>query len=285
MFNPMKSKRILTNVVVCLTVMIFHGCTTFRAPELRDGETATQCLANISEKNDLLVSCKGIAKVSTHGFGFTLNERIAFISQKTHQLRAEMLSPFGAIGSPFQLICTPKKLFLKSHFLKKPFYTRPDSYFLKKALPIKIQTQELILFLHGQLPILPGMHAKFDRLSKNKTLLLTKGLFKKTRQRIIFDGSEKHVRSFEKYNHFNELLYRLTFDRYQNYNIFSVPSKMTISNDANQCVTFDIQSYYPNCAIKKNPFLITIPEHTEKGEVSCVTSWIFKPIQALLNIF
>jgi len=284
-FSLMISMRLPISFLICLTVIIIQGCTIFRTPQLRDGESAAQCLKRIAETNDLLVSCKGIAKISTQGFEFQLNERIAFISQKSHQLRAEMLSPFGVIGSPFQVICNKNLIYLNSRFLDKPFYTRPDAFLLKHALPIQIQPKELIAFLHGQLPIMPEMHAIFDHQSDQKILLLSKGLIKKTRYKVTFDLSATHVRSFEKYNHFNKLMYRLTFDRYQTYQTFSIPSILTIANADNQCVTLDIQSYFPNCAIKKNPFQIEDLRQAEKGGFPCVTSWIFNPIQTLLNLF
>lgn len=277
--------RLPINFFICLTVIVIHGCTIFRAPQLRNGETASECFQRIAETNDMLVSCKGIAKISTQGFGSQLHERIAFIAQKAYKLRAEMLSPFGAIGSPFQLICNENRIYLNSRFMDKPYHIQPNAFMLKYALPINIQPHEFIACLHGQLPTLPAMHATFDPQSDQKVLLLSKGLIRRTRQKIYFDSSEKNVRSFEKYNHFNQLIYRLSFGKYQTFNTFSVPSTLTISNAANQSITLDIQSYYPNCAIKKNSFQIEGFEHADKGGFPCLTSWIFNPVQSLLNLF
>jgi len=284
-FNLIMLKRIRISFLLCLIGVLFHGCTIFRAPQVRDGETAAQCLQRISETNDLLISCKGIAKVSTHGFAFNMNERIAFISQKSHKLRAEMLSPFGVIGSPFQFICNKNKIYLNSRFLEKPYYTTTGALLLRYMLPIQIQPHELITVLHGQLPIESNMHATFDPHADQKILLLSTGIIKKTKLKVMFDLSAVHVQSFEKYSHFNKLIYRITFNQYQTNNHFSTPQSLTISNAQDQFVTFDIQSYYPNCAIKKNPFQIPEPEYDEKGEFSCITSWIFAPIQILSSMF
>jgi hypothetical protein len=252
---------------------------------MRDHETASQCLKRIAETNDMLVSCKGIAKISTQGFEFQINERIAFISQKLQKFRAEMLGPFGVIGSPFKLICNQNQIYLNCQFLEKPIYTRPDAFLLKYALPIKIQLHELIAYLYGQLPIAPDMHVTFDPQTEHKILLLSQGLISKTRYKIIFNVSASRVQSFEKYNHFNQLIYRVTFHRYQTYKGFSIPSRLTFTNDKNQCVTIDMQSYYPNCAIINNPFHIESPGHAEKGDFPCVIPWMLNPIQSILNMF
>jgi outer membrane lipoprotein-sorting protein len=266
-------------------VVFFHGCTIFRLPQVRDGETAAQCFKRISETNDLLISCKGIAKVSTNGFAFNINERVAFISRKPDQLRAEMLTPFGVIGSPFQLISNNKKIFFNSRFLEKPYYINPGALSLQYMSPINIQPFELIAVLHGQLPVEPNMRAAFDPCSEQKVLLLSKGIIKKTRLKVMFDYSATHVRSFEKYNYFNKLMYRMTFNKYQTNNNFYTPQSLTITNAKEQRITLDIQSYYPNCAIKKHPFQIPEPQHDEKGGFSCITSWLFMPVQILSNMF
>ena len=284
-FNLMISMRIQISVLFCLTLITIHGCTIFRVPQLRNDETAHQCLKRIADINDLLVSCKGIAKISAQGFEFQLNERIAFISQKSHKFRAEMLSPFGVIGSPFKLICNQNQIYLNCGFLEKPIYTHPGALLLKYALPIQIQSHELIAFLHGQLPITPEMHATFDPQNEQKILLLSQGLFRKTGYKIIFNLSATQVLSFEKYNHFNKLIYRVTFYHYQMYKGFSIPSNLTISNDKNQSITIDMQSYYPNCAILNKPFQIESPGRAEKGGFPCVISWILNPIQSLFDMF
>jgi len=276
--------QIQTSFLICLTLMFIHGCTLFHVPQQRNEETAEQCLKRIWETNELLVSCKGIAKINVYGFDFQLNERIAFISQKSHQLRAEMLSPFGVIGTPFQLICNQNQIYLNSRFLDKPIYTRPGAFLLNHALPIQIQPQELIACLHGQLPISKQMTAYFDSQSEQKILIRSKGLIRKTIGIVFLDSSATHVRSFEKY-HFNKLIFRVTFDQYQTYQNFSVPSKLTFSNTENQYVTLEIQSYYPNCAIKKNPFYIDNSEHSEKGGFPCLPSGIINPIRTFIDIF
>jgi len=277
--------RIQTSFLICLTAIAIQGCTIFHVPQIRDGETASQCLNRIADTNDLLVSCKGIAKLSTRGFEFQVNERIAFISQKMHQLRAEMLTPFGVIGSPFQLICNNDQIYLNSQYLDRPVYTRPGAFLLKQALPIQIQPHELIACLHGQLPITNKMNASFDTLSNQKVLVLSEGIIKKTRQIIFFDENTTRVRSVEKYNNFNRLIYKLTFDHYKTYKNYTIPSFLTISNADNQRVIIDIQTYYPNCAIKNNSFDIDYSIHAEKGGFPCAVSWLFDPIQGLLNIF
>jgi len=282
--NLLKSNRILTSFLACLALIFIHGCTIFRAPQQRNGETADQCLNRIRETNELLVSCKGIAKINIYGFEFQLNERIAFISRRPHQLRAEMLSPFGVIGTPFQLICNQKQIYLNSRFLDQPYYTQQDAFLFNHALPIRIQPQELIACLHGQLPIASKMTAYFDPQSKQQILLLSKGLIRKTKQIVYLDSSATHVRSFEKY-HFNKLIYRVSFGRYRTYHNFSVPSKLIFSNAENQHVDLEIQSYYPNCAIKKNPFYIENSERIEKGGYPCLPSCIVNPIQAFINTF
>jgi len=279
--NAMISMRIPISVLICLTAIAIQGCSIFYVPQMRNGETANQCLNRIADTNDLLVSCKGIAKISSIGFEYQINERIAFIAQKMHRLRAEMLTPFGVIGSPFKLICTNDQIYLNSQFLDQPIYTRPGTFLLTQALPIKIQPHELIALLHGQIPFDNQMNATYDRLSNQKTLLLSKGMIKKTRQKIIFDHTETHVRSFEKYNYFNALVYRLTFDQYKTYNNFTIPSTVTISNADNQRIIIDMQSYYPNCAIKKHSFDIDHPKHVNNGGFPCA----FNPFQRLLNLF
>ncbi|ETR74644.1 MAG: hypothetical protein OMM_00067 [Candidatus Magnetoglobus multicellularis str. Araruama] len=285
----MISMRTLNSIAICLIVIILHGCSTLKPEQMRYKETAAQCLADLVERNNALTSCKGIAKISVQGFNFKLNERIAFISKKSNKLRAEILSPFGVIGSPFLLICNDTQIYVSSRFLQKPYYsTQSNAFFVKHMLPIQIHPEELISYIHAQLPIDNTMHAAFDNQSLQKTLLLSKGLLWKTKYRIVFDTSDIRIQAIEKYNNFNKLVYRVHFNQYQTFKGVRIPSMITFSNADYQSVTLKIQSYWPNCAITKNPFQIEgidLTKNIKKGAIPCLISWINYPGRLLSELF
>jgi len=261
--------RISISFIIVLSIL--QGCT-FLGPMWKQSETpASQCLSELLNKNSAIKRCKGIAKISAYGFDIQVNERVAFISEYPHCLRAEMLSPFGGIGSPFTLVCNENQIYITGRILPEPYAFKPDGFLLKKILPIKLMPNELISCLNGQLPIDKGMRARFDHHSSQQILWLTKGFIWKKKHKIVFYSKSNDVQSFETYDRFNALIYRLYFDDYRKIGQFLIPFKIRFSNDSNQSIVIDMQSYWVNKPINNMPFQTEILDETsQKGKFSCI---------------
>ena len=271
-----------TRISICLfaCLVIIQGCTFFQAPITKKDKSAANCLEELYYRNSALKRCKGIAKTKISGFETQVNERIAFVSEHPDHLRVEMLSPFGAIASPFTLICNEKQLFISGRFLPRTYQTHPKSLWLKQILPIKVLPQEVITCLHGRLPIERGMSASFTKTGIQKTLLLTSGLFWRKYQRIVFYPKSSKVQFIEKYNNLKKIIYRITFDDYRMFDKFIIPCQITFSNEFHQSITILIQSYWANQLITNKPFQTdTFEKQTEKGKKTCLRSWITNPFQ------
>jgi len=286
-FNSMKSIRIRISLIVVIATMNFQACSFFKVSYHEDTKTAKQLYRTLLETNQHIGSCKGIVKTSTHGFDFQLNERLAFISQQKHNLRVEMLSPFGAIGSPFMLICNEKKVYATGRLLPDTYLANTHSIMLKQMLPIQMTPREIIDCLHGRIPISKGMRARFDSKSSQKTLILSKGLIWKTRNKIFLNNHNNQVQSVEKYNRFNQLIYRILFEQYRDYQNETIPGQITFVNASNQSLTINIQSYWPNCTIKNKSFQINKndQQNAEKGVFSCLVSFLTAPVRYIKQSF
>jgi hypothetical protein len=255
---------------------MLQACTFLGISQQQQDEKASKCLSQLIHQNSALKRCKGIIKASTAGFDSHINERIAFISEAPHQLRAELLSPFGAIGKPFLLICNESQLVVTGHFFPEPYRFKPDSFLIKKVIPIPLMPKEFISCLHGHLPIDNGTQARFEKNSSQQILWLTKGLIWKKKQKIVFHPDSQNVLSLETYNHLNSLLYKITFSDYRTIDSFLIPFKMIFSNEEDQSITIAIQSYWANKPISSTPFQTEIfdKQLEDKGVFSCISNWI-----------
>ena len=272
----------LIRISLCLFsfIIFIQGCAFFKTPLIKKDEKAAKCLEELYNRNSDLKRCKGILKTKIYGFDYQLNERIAFVSEYPDGLRAEMLSPFGAIGSPLTLICNEKQLLLSGRFLPDTYKTHPKSLWLKQMLPIKILPQEIITCLHGRFPINNSMKAKFTNNKVQKTLLLSQGLFWKEFQRIVFYPKSKNIQYLEKYNNSKKLIYRITFDDYCTFDEFLIPCQITFANDSNQSIKIVIQSYWANQEITNKPFQTEgFEKQSVKGNKPCLNTWILNPFQ------
>ncbi len=79
-------------------------------------------------------------------------------------------------------------------------------------------------------------------------------------EKIYFNSDKTEVLKVELFDSSGILAYRMDFDKMQNIDGYSVPLKLTISNDDHVTVILDIERYWAEVPVDSSVFVLSNPK-------------------------
>jgi outer membrane lipoprotein-sorting protein len=256
--------RPLPSFIILITILFTFSCSTFRSVDHASVESesdhAGKVLALLKNQNNTPQTFKGIGKLRIVNRGKSISTRIAWIGSKPKKIFIQSLNPLGQPLETFSY--NGKHIYFLSSIMKNRFYKRRTSNpNLEKIISIPIKSGDVLSFLAGSVPLYKHKTAILEKEQSHEGYVL---ILRKKRRKIVekiyFNNSKTEVLKVELFDSSGILVYRMIFDKMQNINGYSVPLKLTISNDDHLTITLDIDRYWADVLVDSSVFVLSDPK-------------------------
>jgi len=257
-------------MVITVVLAVLAGCSSLTAGLAREKEEppdtaaraeARAVLARLRSHNARLKNFKGIGKLKVRQHGkLKIDERIAWIGSETAKISIVIL--IG--GHPAVRLASDGKWFYYYEVAEgKPIYKRiaASDASLKRIISLPIQIGDILNLLAGRAPIRQHDSAflKVQEATQDYELVLKKRWWGIT-EIIYLDETKTRVHQVKFYNRSGALIYRVEFDEMQMINGYSIPARLSITNDEDVDLELDVNRFWADIEVTSSMFVLNPPE-------------------------
>lgn len=253
-------KAILLYIVAIFFLMIVSGCSLTNPSYIHSAETneALTVLQQIEKINKDIKTCKGSGWITISKQEESKKFRMAWAASFPGMIRLTLLSA----GHPVETVIADGKsvIFVShtgKHKTKKINSSNPS---LKDIVSIPVTIHDILSIFAGQVPINKFDTANIAQLTYSgkltDTMLILKKRWNGQTQHIVLTPENKVV-SFSLINENRELIHSVFNNQFRTFDNFSIPVKVSVMDNENRKIDFEITSYQPNIPIKPDMFILT----------------------------
>lgn len=217
-------------------------------------QKAASLLAAFKQRNESLLSVKGIGKIKLwSGNGFQVS-RLAWLGSADGRLRIEAL---GISGQPVaKFIYDGKQFFFLSYGDQQYYQTTCSDPDIEPLTGIRIKVSEMVHFLSGGIPIHDHDIASLQHLGADKGyVLILKKRWLWVVEKIYLDETLSIVNKVEAYD-WSGMLYRAVLAQIRQVNDHDIPFKIDISTDSDHGFSITMDRCWTD--FKVLPFMFSI---------------------------
>ncbi|MCI0495708.1 outer membrane lipoprotein-sorting protein [candidate division KSB1 bacterium] len=253
-------------VSVLLVITGCSGLTAISPPaplgpeELEKAAEVQRLLSALSDHNQLLKNFKGIGKIKVwQKDKLQFDERIAWIGSVPSKVSMAVL----VSGFPVIKIASDGEYFYYYEVRNgRPYYKKlPTSdASLDQILSIQIKVSDILHLLAGRVPLRKHQSAALlDDNSGNGAVLELKNRWRGVIEKIFFDDTKSRVNQIEFLNRSGALIYRAKFEEMQTIQGYTIPLRLSISNDEGSHFLLDIVQYWVENTLAPSLFVLNPP--------------------------
>jgi hypothetical protein len=250
-------------------VLLLAGCSGLTAifspvpPEPEEFEKAAEAqriLSALSDQNHMLKNFKGIGKMKVwHEEKLQFDERVAWIGSVPAKVSmAVLVSGFAVI----KIASDGEYFYYYEARDGRPFYKKiptADAN-LNQILSIQIKVSDVLHLLTGRVPLREYQSASLLSInSGQKVVLELRRQWWGVIEKIFLDDTKTRVNQIECFNRSGALLYRATFEEMQTIQGYSVPSRLSVSNDRGSNFLLDIDQFWVEDTLAPSLFVLNPP--------------------------
>ncbi len=256
--------RSLPSFITLIAILFTLSCSTLKSvdypPVESENNHAGKVLAILENQSNTPHTFKGIGKLRIVDREKSIATRIAWIGSKPEKIFIQSLNPLGQPLETFSY--DGKHIYFLSSIMKNRFYKRRSSNpNMEKIISIPIKAGDVLSFLSGSVPLYKHKTAILEKEeSQEGYVLALKKKRRKIVEKIYFNSSKTDVLKVELFDSSGILLYRMVFDKMQNIEGYSVPLRLTISNDDHVNITLDIERYWADVPVDSSVFELSDPK-------------------------
>jgi hypothetical protein len=228
--------------------------------ELEKAAQAQRMLSALSDQNQALKNFKGIGKIKVwQKDKLQFDERIAWIGSVPSKLSmAVLVSGFPVI----KIASDGEYLYYYEVRDGHPYYKKmaTTDASLHQILSIQITVSDILQLLTGRVPL--REHRSASLLTDNSgrgAVLALEGRWRGVIEKVFFDDPESRINQIEFFNRFGALIYRAKFIEMQTLQEYTVPLRLSVSNDEGSHFLLDIDQYWVEDTLAPSLFVLNPP--------------------------
>jgi hypothetical protein len=265
-----KTRGFLQSMALFATALFFvGGCSGLTAifppaplgpEELEKAAQAQRMLSALSDQNQLLKNFKGIGKIKVwQEDKLQFDERIAWIGSMPSKVSmAVLVSGFPVI----KIASDGEYLYYYEVRDGRPYYKKmaTTDASLDQILSIQIKVSDILHLLAGRVPLREHQSASLlGNNSGNGAVLELKNRWRGVIEKIFLDDTKSRVKQIEFLNRSGALIYRAKFEEMQTIQGYTVPLRLSVSNDEGSHFLLDIDQYWVEDTLAPSLFVLNPP--------------------------
>ena len=276
-------------IILLIGSFFFSACSGLmdRVPKKEKdlkADEALKLLSALKNQNHDLKTFKGVGRITLYRYGKkNLSNRIAWVGSVPNRLRTVLSS---VTGRPVLSFASDGRWFYVFDHSQTQFYKqRAKNSIMKKALPVSINSDDMISILAGRIPVhkhhsvilikdndshkaplissqrqTVSIHPDQSRDAEDGYILALKGGWGNIYEKIYLHANKKDIRKIEVFDVTGALAYRAEFNNVLNVNGYQIPSVIVFSDDEGSGFQLDVERYWPHVHVSSSLFVLSPPE-------------------------
>jgi hypothetical protein len=236
--------------------MFFYKSKENDGPSLQNKAFST--ISALQNKNNALMTFKGLGKINMTNRGKSLNARAAWVGSYPNQLRFEII---GIGGHPLiSFSFDNDQQFFISHTDRTYYHRNKAAEDLEDLIAVSINLNDIMKLLTGRIPVYEhfGYEILDDPSGTGKVLVLERewtGICEK----LYLDEQNSKIYKIEVFGLAGGLIYRAMFESGMKIDSTEIPSKLTLTDGNGVSVSLRIDRCLKNVPVSSSVFILEPP--------------------------
>lgn len=244
-------------VLVCCAIAVIcvvsiNGCAWLVKPP-QDQAVARQCVEDWLSQNTALTQFKGMMRIQMQSQDGRLNSRAAFVAAIPDRLRVELLNPIGQPLSSFASDGEAISILSAPH---QRFYSlKQTPTALKRLIHVPIGVRDFIDILCGR-PSLPEFYAA--QIASTPSKVCNVNLINRWNTQVadLRSGATHQIEQMRIYDRDGTLQYQVQWDRWQNWDQYLLPGKISVMTGQGDQVTIELDRLWTDVTLDPAIFVL-----------------------------